>query len=197
MRVLAAVLLGLLIASSPCLGSSMRRSNGRNAGREDPRVLNVVRFISNCPRWDLLGGHNPGNANAERQEIMAAMKLISKNKSSVIGRAEAILAAHWDAGSYSDGAMEKVYLLNRYIFDVHGKFNISHVKNWRLYYCVGVPRDGVIDWLWPLAWDKRDHLTLLITNQFPLGTMGPPIAGSDVTAEFNYMRSHFGRRTKF
>ncbi len=196
-RTVLTVLCGLGTLVAPRIGSCEAAAIVKALKPVNPQVVKVVQLISNCPIWGCSPHSSAVAIDEQRQTILAAMKQISTYSTPIIGKAELLLIGR----PFDRDTSYKIYMINRYIFNIPSpeKLDISQMHNWRLYYKIMVPREktAIIDYSWPWAWDKSNHLTLPDTNQFSLIYMGPPIEASEEIEDFNYMRRNYRRRTIF
>jgi len=140
----------------------------------------VAREIERCPPWSEL---REGD-DATRQQIMKCLEQTANYDLVIIRQAmEKYVSIKRSEKAFDVSAMSRLYVLNRYVFDVPEKasFERSTFGGW-----MGVPHDSSsINLLWPFTVDERGKLTL--TGQFS------GYSGDDYLAlqEFDYFKEKY------
>ena len=151
-------------------------------GKEKVQVL--VDEIERCPAWS----RHTSNDLVVRQAILNHLRTISQAESDDIRSAiELFIAAREKAGSYGVDEMSKLFVLNRYLFDVPVSADPEGAKYFGGW--VGVPCDkNHVDLLWPLSLNDKGDLVL--KNGFR-GYLGDDYVAMD---EFDWFTKKYGRR---
>lgn len=168
--------------------SSTPKPSGTSLGVEQPNQAladTVAREIGLCPPWSEL---NKGD-DATRGQIMKCVEQIASNDLPVIRSAmEKYVSLKSSKKAFDVAAMSRLYVLNRYVFDVPEKasFERSTFGGW-----MGVPHDSQwINLLWPFTVDEKGKLTLI--GQFS-GYLGEEY---QALKEFDYFNEKYGVRRK-
>lgn len=150
-----------------------------------PSADKVAKEIELCPPWSEL---KQGD-DATRIQIMNCLEKIASYNPALIrqGMEKYVLITKLQ-NAYDVSAMSRLYVLNRYIFNVpeKAKFERAAFGGW-----LGVPYNSQkVNDLWPLTFDKNGKLSL--TEQFR------GYSGDDYQAlqEFDYFNEKYGLRRK-
>jgi hypothetical protein len=154
-----------------------------SARANDASINKVVKAIETCPAW------RSASDDLSRKKLLVCLEGISKNDLNVIRMAmERYIAFKRKRNSYDVDSMSRLYLLNRYIFDVPEKaeFSRSTFGGW-----MGVPHSSQeINLLWPLSFDRNGKLAL--TGRFA-GYMGDDYLALE---EFDHFKETYGQRPR-
>ena len=150
---------------------------------DEQLVREVIKLLDDCPAWsDLID-----DDRLTQKAILECYSKISKYDLTIIRMS--IVKYFNDkrrANSYSVACMSRLYILNRYIFNVPTSALLDRrtFGGWG-----GVPWNGhEINWLWPLSFDSKGNIEL--TGRFK------GYNGHDYLAiqEFDYFNQTFGPR---
>jgi len=158
----------------------------------------ILQILKDCPSPEGLRIPDTREGIAAKHRILDAMKRISVFRTDIVATAVKQYIAHSDGEYYSSEDLDKVYLLNRFLFQVPERVKRSEISNTFNYVIVGAPHDhGEINLMWPLRWGSDGHLEL--TDHGEQESFDTPfsIKGSYLWDEFKYFRNHYSRRTKY
>jgi hypothetical protein len=165
-----------------------RQSSNTSAGvnqNNEPSVNTVAREIESCFPWSELRESDDG----ARQQIMTCIEQIANYDLAMIRLAmEKYVALKRSQKAFNVAAMSRLYVLNRYLFNVPDKarFEKGTLGGW-----MGVPADSEwINPLWPFTVDEAGTLTL--TGQFR-GYLGDDYLALQ---EFDDFNRRYGVRKK-
>jgi hypothetical protein len=154
-----------------------------SARASDATINRVVRTLETCPAW------TSASDDLSRKRILVCLESISKNDLNVVRMAmERYIRIKMKRNSYDVDSMSRLYLLNRYIFDVPEKAEFSRPTfgGW-----MGVPHSSQeINLLWPLSFDRNGKLAL--TGRFA-GYLGDDYLALE---EFDHFQQTYGERRR-
>jgi hypothetical protein len=164
--------------------SALSQEGGLRPGDVSPSAIQeALTAISDCPAWSEL---QPGDAVTQRR-IMACLTALRGYDLAVLGAAIGTYVTKLKREErYTVAAMSRLYVLNRYLFDVPERVPVG-TRGFAGF--KGVPSDaGGIDELWPFS--RTPHGGLVLTGQFK------GYNGEDYLAveEFDYFRHQYGLR---
>ena len=162
--------------------------------KREVMIGNIVNIIETCPSWARLSvvEYEEGEDVVEIQKkmIMASMKELSKYDLDLLR--EAIKRYTSGDGRYSSAADARLYLLNRYIFNIAAGIPMGSMWSFAAFrpaYAKGLPGHAIgHDELWPLSVDAEGNLVLTGSFRGYLGEEFQPLS------EFDDFRKEFGVR---
>ena len=146
-------------------------------------IQKIIRLIERCPSWVGIK-----NNDTKRKLILNNLMIISKYPIDDIEKSISQCVKYKIFSKNFDPAyMEKIYLLNRYLFDVP-KFVPR--KNRKVFSGFsGMPsNDRLIGEMWPLDFDKNGNLIIVGSEAMYNG----PLYRADI--EFRYFKTVYGLR---
>jgi hypothetical protein len=154
--------------------------------KEEDHVLNIVRQIREFPEWTRLGEVD----TLVRKDFLERTDAIAQEETAILRKAvEKFVSELRSEHNYSVGQMSKLFVLNRYIFNVPERSDRGKARffgGWS-----GVPMsDRDVDLLWPLKISTTGELSLVGSFH---GYFGESF---QAVQEFDYFDRRFGRRTK-
>jgi hypothetical protein len=140
----------------------------------------AIQLLRTCPAWS--------DAKANRNQIVVCLRRLSQCDSAILRAVTKAFVAECRAnGTYTIAAMSKLFVLNRFVFNVpeHAKFSGPFFGGWE-----GVPHDErEMNVMWPLSHGKDGQLELS-------GAYGG-YSGERFRAleEFDFFLRKYGRRS--
>ncbi|MGC4043614.1 MAG: hypothetical protein QM758_07390 [Armatimonas sp.] len=157
-------------------------------------VLEIVHIIERCPSWADAAFHIRRD-DAKKKQILNNLLAISKYPITDIEKAiieyikKKDLPGGGNLSNYSVSEMAKIFILNRYLFNVPETIPMKKHNNFLGFY--GMPyNDQTIGLMWPLGFDKKGDLIILDAACF---YNGPRYMGIE---EFRYFKSLYGLRKR-
>lgn len=146
------------------------------------QVAEVVRRIASCPDWTRMSKLDQGAG----QQLIQCLEMISSNETPVLRAAFDQLVRH-SAGERATSMKgpAKLFLLNRYIFEVPGHVDRKEARSFGGWV---QPESERANFLWPFRRQANSKLELIDTFH---GYFGEEYAA---LREFDYFNLHFGRR---
>jgi hypothetical protein len=146
-------------------------------------VDEICRTLDDCIPWSQI---NANDVNS-RNKVMDCMEKLSGYDLDILQKAvEKYVLNKEKLNSYDEDSMSRLYVLNRYIFNVPAKKTEGIPGFWGLF--GDANNSGGVDGLWPLSFDDKGHLAL--TGTFG-GYLGEPFMAVE---EFKYFKEHYGVR---
>ncbi len=152
---------------------------------ETRMVNDIIKTLDGCIPWSEIEENDVNSRN----EVMKTMEKLSRCDIDVLEKAvEKYVLNKKEQNSYDVDSMSRLYVLNRYIFDVSAK------KPWEAprfgaFFVLPSEREGIVE-LWPLSFDDKGNLVL--TGEFG-GYFGESYLAVE---EFKYFRKTYGVRKK-
>ncbi len=161
--------------------------NSQSQEKDKSHVDEVVALIKSSPAWSDIFETDKETT----QPILSNLEKISRYDTSIIREAVRSFIQgkiHGGKDDYGVDDMSRIFLLNRYIFDIPEKNNplqkVTTYGGWR-----GRPLDGkTVNLLWPFTLDADKKLQLVINFK---GYGGVPYRGLE---EFDEFSKNFSRR---
>lgn len=181
----------LLMAVSAChrtaVGPTRYSAMDCNTRTTDQALTrHVVETLQCCPTWI----HAATSNTTTRATILQCLDVLARQDTSVLRKAvEQFVFERKAAGKYTVDDMSKVFLLNRYVFNVPSKSKLKEARffgGW-----VGIPCDETdVDLLWPLRMGDDGKWELAGKCGGYYGDVFEAIM------EFDYFNQRFGRRRR-
>ncbi|HMV83057.1 MAG TPA: hypothetical protein PLD20_07485 [Blastocatellia bacterium] len=164
---------------------SVKPDQVRQSQEINEQTLQIVELINSSPSW-WDSYPNYVFSDAKLQELQACLKQIAKHDTQIIRDAvKAYYSQHSSQGSYNADEKGKLFLLNRYVFNVPNKSvnDIPSEVGWFYY------GEENTDLLWPLSEvDKEGNIKLGLRHAVYTGQRYYPLE------EFDFFNRRFGRR---
>jgi hypothetical protein len=160
-----------------------RQSTVTEFSTEQTAVAEVVRLFQEMPVWILV-------AREDEEQINRIMAILEKIRAYPLDTIR-LAMQDFEKHSQTTGDDDKLYLVNKYLFDLPEKFPREEARFFRGYvidiFSLDKPSESV-NLMWPFSWgpDGMPRLT-----GFPVLLLGPPY---DALGAFDYYREKFGPR---
>jgi hypothetical protein len=157
---------------------------GGSTSQSNQQTQRAVQQIELCPPWSKVRS----DQSAQQENIFACLENIAALDTTIIRKGmEQFVLKMKNEGKWDVSNMSKLFVMNRYLFDVPAELPLKQAKffgGWR-----GVPRDDrAVNMLWPL--EKNSDGRIIMAGDFA-GYVGEAF---DPIREFDYFDDHFGRR---
>ncbi len=145
----------LVVALSACVQSE-RRTQNHDVRLLEPRVSSVVEHINRCPPWASLKREDSNQV----QNLLRCLSDLSREETVVLRDGVRLFVdSKRNTSAYTVDEMSKLFLLNRYLFDVPARFKTEGPPTFGGW--LGIPSgENWIDLLWPLGIANDGNLML-------------------------------------
>jgi hypothetical protein len=152
-------------------------------GKGKPAVRRAVELIESMPAWSDV----PADDLFSRRKIIDVLKELAMYDLDILRKAiRRYISRRKREDSYDVSTMSRLYLLNRYIFNVPNKVPLG-LRRFAAFF--GMPYDSQwINELWPLSTDEKGEMVL--TGEFR-GYFGEVYLALE---EFDHFRERYGLR---
>ena len=148
-------------------------------------ISRIVTALKQCPALTSIGPDD----TTTKKKLLKCLDEMATQETPILRKAiEEFIAECRRANNYSVDEMSKLWVLNRYIFDVPAKSKLQDARFFGGF--LGVPHDEKdVNLLWPLGTTLNGKLALV--GVYRGGYMGDDFQAVD---EFDYFDKRFGRR---